>query len=156
MTNDALTIFLVDDNISDALLIRIALEKIGFLYQLIHFKDGLSALDYLESTMDLPDLIVLDLNLPKYSGQEVLKSVKSSQKLQDLPVIILSTSDYSDDIRSAYQLQAQAYFSKPLDITGYQSIFKEIIRLFPHYHFDDPNRFLRKNKNILPEVLQHD
>ncbi|MEO0900193.1 MAG: response regulator [Bacteroidota bacterium] len=116
-------ILLIEDNPADILLAREALKEIGFNGQLLVETDGLSALKYLDQLATngglFPDLILLDLNLPKVDGLEVLKMIKESSELQSIPTVVLSTSDDSMDMKKSRKLNANNYLVKPLDFAEF-------------------------------------
>ena len=114
-------ILLVEDSPSDANLIQISFKQAKIANNLHWVEDGETALDYLLQQGDYantprPDLIVLDLNLPGMDGQEVLTSVKSHPTLKRIPVIVLTTSEDEEDILKSYELNANCYITKPIDI----------------------------------------
>jgi len=113
-------ILLVEDTEEHAVLMRRALEKGKLKPQLFWITDGKAALDFLHNLGDYadreanpkPDLILLDLKLPKVSGLEVLKHIKGDEKLREIPVVILTASDEGKDIIRSYQEGADSYFTK--------------------------------------------
>jgi two-component system, response regulator len=120
-------ILLVEDNTSDIELTRRALEKSHIFNELVVFEDGKEALDYLfcdgaftdRETKDLPAVVLLDLNLPRMSGLEVLQSIRSKDRTKLLPVVVLTSSDYEQDIISSYNLGTNSYIKKPVDINHF-------------------------------------
>jgi len=118
----ALSIFLVEDSHADARLIREALEEQGLPFRLSNAYDGQSALDYLMCQKTLapeerPDLILLDLNLPRLDGRELLRIIKWDPELRSIPVVILSTSSRPLDIDTCYDLHANAFVTKPRNLS---------------------------------------
>ncbi len=115
-------ILLVEDNIADVKLVREALkESLTIPFRLNVVSDGESALHYLRRTGSFTnssavDFIILDLNLPKMDGHEVLAEIKVDKHLKQIPVTIFSTSEAKQDISRAYQLHANCYVTKPLDL----------------------------------------
>jgi two-component system, chemotaxis family, response regulator Rcp1 len=114
-------ILLVDDDAADVELAREALDDAEMPNQLTTVPDGVEALAYLRgegkySAAILPDLILLDLKMPKKSGLEVLAEIKADETLRRIPVVVLTTSDAPDDILQAYDLQASCYITKPSDL----------------------------------------
>ena len=113
-------ILLVEDTEEHAVLIRRALETEKQRLRVFWIKDGKAALDFLHNLGDyadrqanpVPDLILLDLRLPKVSGLEVLKHIKGDEKLREIPVVILTASDEGKDIIRSYQEGADSYFTK--------------------------------------------
>jgi two-component system, chemotaxis family, response regulator Rcp1 len=117
-----LEILLVEDNPGDVRLTREALKDWGHPTRLTVAADGVQALEALRhdpAEGQLPDMILLDLNLPRLGGREVLHAIKSSSTLRHIPVIILSSSDDGDDVQAAYDLQANCYVVKPVDLDRY-------------------------------------
>lgn len=113
-------VLLVEDNPGDVELFRLAFEESGLPGELHVVHDGAEALTFLRNeggTGNLPpiDIIVLDLNLPKVHGTEVLAEIRTDPSLQRTPVLILSTSGSDDDINKAYDLGANAYITKPME-----------------------------------------
>lgn len=112
-------ILLVEDNQGDVLLTKEALIDGEFANELIHLPDGELALKYLNKLppyeqAETPDLVLLDINMPKVGGFEVLKQVKHSAELKKIPIIMLTTSSSEEDIRRAYDSYANAYLTKPV------------------------------------------
>ncbi|WP_143960959.1 response regulator [Litoribacter populi] len=118
---NAIKILLIEDNEGDILLTLEAFEE-GKIFNTIEvIRDGESAIDYLEKRNDhirasRPDLILLDVNLPKKNGHEVLKYVKQTEHLKSIPVIMLTTSSSQSDINSAYSNYANCYITKPVEV----------------------------------------
>ena len=126
-----LDILLVEDNPSDVYLIREILEECGILGNLHLAVDGIEALDFLNRQVLTekcrnPDIILLDLNLPKKNGFDVLNEIKSSPHLQNIPTIILTTSKDEDDMQKAFNLKADYYVVKPLDIENCRNVMKHL------------------------------
>lgn len=114
-------ILLVEDNPGDIRLIQEAFKEGGFSSHLNITRDGEQALAFLRQQGDYsrsprPSFVILDLNLPRKDGREVLAEIKKDGKLRQIPVVILSTSTSAEDILHAYDLHANCYVSKPLDI----------------------------------------
>ena len=106
-------ILLVEDITSDAILLREALIDAGMGQDLTVARDGQAALDALAGDGPLPQLVLLDLNLPGISGQQVLEDIRANPKLAALPIVVLSTSNAPADVAFAYSHQANAYVRKP-------------------------------------------
>jgi two-component system, chemotaxis family, response regulator Rcp1 len=124
-------ILLVEDNPGDARLAREALNENNINHFLFHVEDGLQALDFLHNkgmyqSSPRPDLILLDLNLPKINGHQVLSEIKSDESLRKIPVVILSISQSEKDIERSYELNANCYVTKPLDINEFIEVFGRI------------------------------
>lgn len=111
-------ILLVEDNLGDERLVREALKDARIINEVTSVPDGVQAMEVL-LTDYRPDLIILDLNLPKKSGREVLEELKSTDKLKNIPVIILTSSQAESDIESMYSLGASSYLTKPVDFENF-------------------------------------
>ena len=107
MQNDIINILLIEDNPGDVLLTEVAFEEAEIKYKMNIAEDGEEAIDALNKLT--PDLILLDLNIPKIDGKEILSQIKSNHSLKDIPVIVLSSSRTSADIKSVYELQASSF-----------------------------------------------
>ena len=128
-------VLLVDDDPGDTLMIREAIESFSPGTDLATVGDGVDALRYLRGQDEFadsprPDLVLLDLNLPRKDGREVLAEVKADTKLQAIPVVILTTSSAAQDILRSYQLHANAYVTKPTDMDGLTAVVRCIERFF--------------------------
>lgn len=126
-----ITILLVEDNPADVDLTRDNLEDSKILHELFVVEDGVEAMSFLHqegkySDMPRPDLILLDLNMPLKTGNEVLSEVKADADLRRIPVVILTSSEAEEDIVRAYDLQASAYVTKPVDLAGFSKIVRGI------------------------------
>lgn len=124
MNKTKIKILLVEDNEGDIVLTKEALEEFKFPTELIVKRDGSEALIYLlgqskAGLSGLPDLVLLDINLPKKNGHEVLQSVKNHPDLKHIPIIILTTSSSEWDILNAYQEHCNCYIIKPVDINEF-------------------------------------
>ena len=124
-------ILLVEDNPADVRLTVEALREGKVLNNLHVAKDGIEALDFLHQRGDYqsavrPDLILLDLNLPRLSGQEVLQQIKTDDSLMCIPVIVLTTSEAEEDILSSYGLHANCYICKPVGLEKFLEVVKTI------------------------------
>lgn len=126
-----LHILLVEDNQGDELLIREALEEGKVAHSLSVARDGLEALLYLEQqppfeNVLLPELVLLDINLPKKSGHEVLAFIKQHPTLRIIPVIMLTTSSSHHDILKAYQAHANCFITKPVGMDDFLRVVTHI------------------------------
>lgn len=122
-------ILLVEDNPDDELLAMRALKKNNILNEVRVARDGAEALEYLENLSgdeSLPELILLDLQLPKVSGLEVLKAIRENPRTQLLPVVILTSSDEEKDLISSYQLGANSYIRKPVDFSQFVEAVQQL------------------------------
>jgi chemotaxis family two-component system response regulator Rcp1 len=127
----AVDILLIEDNRGDADLAREALES-SKLYNDLHVVgDGVEAMDFLRrkgkhAQAPRPDLILLDLNLPKKDGREVLAEIKADPDLKRIPVVILTISKDEEDILKSYNLHANCYITKPIDLAQFMKVVKSI------------------------------
>ncbi|AMV73598.1 response regulator [Desulfuromonas carbonis] len=124
-------ILLVEDNPADIRLTIEALKEGKILNELNLAKDGVEALDYLFrrgafSAATRPDLILLDLNMPRKDGREVLAEIKEDADLKRIPVVVLTTSKAEEDIVKSYNLHANCYISKPVDLEQFIRVIKTI------------------------------
>ncbi len=124
-------ILLIEDSPGDADLAKEALEESKLRNNLFIVTDGIEAMDFLYkkgkySNMPRPDLIILDLNLPKKDGREVLKEIKLDDKLKRIPVVILTTSKAEEDVLKTYDLHANCYITKPIDLEKFLEVVKAI------------------------------
>lgn len=131
----AIEILLVEDDPGDELITREALEHNKFKNRLHVAHDGEEGLDFLYRRAGFedaprPDLILLDLNLPKYDGRQLLERVKSDADLARIPVVVLTTSAAEEDIVRSYKLHANAYVSKPVDLDQFISAVQQIDEFF--------------------------
>ncbi len=124
-------ILLVEDNRGDVLLTRKALQSAQIENRLSVAESGEAALERLrDEAQALPDLILLDLNLPRMSGRDVLGQVKADARLRHIPVIILSSSAAEQDIARSYALHANAYVVKPVDLDSFRAAISTIEQFF--------------------------
>lgn len=127
-------ILLVDDNASDAEMTIRALSKRNQINNLLRVKDGAEALDFLfangafsdRSMGATPKLIILDLKLPKVSGVEVLSRIKTDERTQKIPVVILTSSREAQDVKECYELGANGYVVKPVDFDAFSTAIAEL------------------------------
>lgn len=131
MSMKPIHILLVEDNEGDIILTRDALEEYKIITQLSIARDGKEALDFLEVQLlqnsgNLPDLILLDINLPKKSGHEVLEIIKQNESLKQIPVIILTTSSSDQDIHRSYKSHANCFITKPVEAEHFLEVVSKI------------------------------
>ena len=128
-------ILLVEDNPGDVRLTREALRE-GKVYSNLHWaKDGVEALDFLRRQgahrdAPRPDIILLDLNLPKKDGREVLSDIKNDDALKHIPVVVLTTSKAEEDVLRSYELHANCYVTKPVDLDKFIVVVRSIDRFW--------------------------
>ena len=124
-------ILLVEDNPGDARLAVEALKESKVSNKLYHVEDGVEAMDFLHQRKEytdvpLPDLILLDLNLPRKDGREVLEEIKEDPELRSVPVVVLTTSAAERDLVKTYDLHANAYVIKPIDLDQFIKVVQAI------------------------------
>ena len=128
-------ILLVEDNPGDVRLTKEALKE-GKVYNNLHWaKDGVEALEFLKrqgkhAKAPRPDIILLDLNLPKKDGREVLELVKKDSELKQIPVVVLTTSEAEEDVLKSYELHANCYVTKPVDLEKFIHVVQSIDRFW--------------------------
>ncbi len=124
-------ILLVEDNPGDERLTREALRE-GKVYHNLHWvKDGVQAMEFLRrqgkyASVARPDIVLLDLNLPKKDGREVLEEIKTDEDLKRIPVVVLTTSKAEEDVLRTYNLHANCYVTKPVDLEKFIVVVKSI------------------------------
>jgi chemotaxis family two-component system response regulator Rcp1 len=129
--NRPVEILLVEDNPGDERLTREALKE-GKVYSNLHWvKDGVEAMSFLRREgkyrdVPRPDIILLDLNLPKKDGREVLQDIKNDEALKRIPVVVLTTSKAEEDVLRTYNLHANCYVTKPVDLEKFIVVVKSI------------------------------
>lgn len=128
-------VLLVEDDPGDVLITREAFAENKVRNHLSVVNDGVKALQFLRKEGDYaralrPDLILLDLNLPKMDGYEVLANIKSDGDLQRIPVVVLTTSDAEEDVLRSYDLHANAYVTKPVDFERFLGVVRQIDDFF--------------------------
>lgn len=128
---EPIDILLVEDSPTDVILTQEALEEGKILNRLHVVMDGAAAISFLKregpyADSPRPDLILLDLNLPKKSGQEVLEVIKNDEDLKTIPVVVLTTSHAEEDILKSYKLHANCYLTKPVDLDEFIGVVRSI------------------------------
>jgi chemotaxis family two-component system response regulator Rcp1 len=134
--NKPITILMAEDNATDVMITKEALVHAKLLNTLHVVSDGIEAMDFLHrrgkyAKAPRPDLILLDLNMPRKNGQEVLAEIKADDKLKFIPVVILTTSKAEEDVLKAYGLHANCYVVKPVDF----EVFAEVVRSIEQFWF---------------------
>jgi CheY-like chemotaxis protein len=114
-------ILVVEDNVDDEFMIRRSFQRAHIINEVVCLRDGEEALDYLlkrgayaEATHEMPGLVMLDLNLPRLTGKELLQQIEEHSVLAELPIVVLTVSDSTEDILDCYDSGAYAYLKKPL------------------------------------------
>jgi CheY-like chemotaxis protein len=134
-TTPAMAVLLVDDDPGDVLMIEEALESIGAPRNVHVVNDGEEAVAFLRRTgafedAPRPDVILLDLNMPRMDGRQVLAEIKNDPELRSIPIVVLTTSQAPSDILSSYSLHANAYVTKPMNLDG----LTEVVRRIDHFY----------------------
>ncbi len=128
-------VLLVEDDPGDVLMTREAFEHNKVRNRLSVVADGVSALEFLRkegqyADAPTPDLILLDLNLPRMDGREVLEALKSDAAMRSIPVVVLTTSEAEEDVVRSYSLHANAYVTKPVDFDRFIDVVRQIDEFF--------------------------
>jgi len=135
VTTDMIEVLLVEDDPGDVLMTEEAFAEYKVANRLTVVADGESAMSYLRKEGEYadaptPDLVLLDLNLPRMDGREVLAELKEHPELRRIPVVVLTTSEAEEDILRSYNLHANAYVTKPVDFERFISVVRKIDEFF--------------------------
>jgi CheY-like chemotaxis protein len=135
MNADLVSILLVEDDPGDVMLVREALAENKLTNSLVVVNDGVEAIEFLRrqgrhAGAERPGLVLLDLNLPRKSGAEVLAEIKGDPELATIPVVVLSTSEAEEDVLRSYRQHANAYITKPVDFERFKQIVRQIDEFF--------------------------
>ena len=131
-TTPRFNILLVEDEEADAHLVKAAILENHILADLRHVTDGREALEYLRhqaprfADSQRPDLILLDLNMPRMDGRECLAALKQDPELCNIPVVVLTTSEVERDIVASYHLGAAGYITKPMDVIQFMAVIRDL------------------------------
>jgi CheY-like chemotaxis protein len=128
-------VLLVEDDPGDVLMTREAFEDNKVANTLYVVNDGVSAMEFLRkqgqyASAPTPDLVLLDLNLPRMDGREVLAALKDDPDLRRIPVVVLTTSEAEEDVLRSYSLHANAYVTKPVDFARFIDVVRQIDEFF--------------------------
>ena len=131
MSTQPIQVLMVEDSPGDVRLTQEALKDAKVQIRLHVAQDGVETMEFLRgegkhSSAPRPDLILLDLNLPKKDGREVLQEIKESATLKSIPIVVLTTSASDEDILRSYKLHANCYITKPVDLKGFLTVVKSI------------------------------
>lgn len=134
-SSKVIDVLLVEDDPGDVLMTREAFEDNKVVNRLQVVSDGVSALTFLRKEGEFadaptPDLVLLDLNLPRMDGREVLEAMKSDEQLRSIPVVVLTTSEAEEDVVRSYSLHANAYVTKPVDFDRFIEVVRQIDEFF--------------------------
>jgi CheY-like chemotaxis protein len=132
-----LQVLVVEDDLGDVALVEGAFAEHSVASDLHHVADGAEALAFLRREAPYagaprPDLILLDLNMPRVDGRETLARIKSDDDLKSIPTIVFTTSAAENDVASSYDAQANAYVTKPINLDDYERVVSEIRNFFGH------------------------
>ncbi|HLN23170.1 MAG TPA: response regulator [Patescibacteria group bacterium] len=125
-------ILLVEDDPADAALAQHALKESALKTRVFHVRDGIECLRFLRregedfAKATRPHLILLDLNMPRMDGREVLETIKADANLREIPVVVLTTSDFEQDVLRSYDLGANSFVTKPVDIDQFLTVMRSV------------------------------
>lgn len=141
MQNNALYILLADDDEDDRLFFNDAFEEIKIQTKVDFVHDGMQLMEHLMDTNNkLPDILFLDLNMPKKTGKECLIEIKKTERLKNIIIAIYSTSSSEEDIEDTFIQGANIYIKKPSDFNTLKKIINEVVTVNWHYHTSGLNR----------------
>lgn len=141
MSKEHYYLLLADDDDDDCLFFKEALDEIPFSTNLLTVHDGVQLMDYLKSNIsNLPEVLFLDLNMPRKNGIECLDEIKEDEKLKNLPIIIFSTSLDSEIVNKLYQKGASYYIRKPGDFSKLKSVIEKALIIASENNFRQPER----------------
>jgi len=141
MNHDALHILLADDDADDRLFFKDAIEEVKVKTVVTMVNDGVELMEYLlKPEIQLPNLVFLDLNMPRKSGMECLKEIRSNNRLKDLSIAIYSTSALEKDIEETFIKGANIYIRKPSDFEDLKTILAKVITINWQYHTSGLNK----------------
>ncbi|MEN2412910.1 response regulator [Flavobacterium mesophilum] len=141
MQKNALYILLADDDEDDRLFFKDAFEEIKIQTNVDFVHDGMQLMDHLNDPENkLPDILFLDLNMPKKTGKECLIEIKKSERLKNIIIAIYSTSSSEEDIEDTFIQGANIYIKKPSDFNTLKKIINEVVTVNWHYHTSGLNR----------------
>jgi CheY-like chemotaxis protein len=125
-TAELMKILLVEDSLADVELTLEALKDARVANQVTVIRDGAAAIDHLRANLDPPDLVILDLNLPRLSGHEVLAAMRAHSSTRRIPVAVLTTSSAESDVEKSYDLGANCFLTKPVEIDQFIHVVHSI------------------------------
>jgi CheY-like chemotaxis protein len=133
--NDKVTILLAEDNPADKMLFEVGLRSSRMQVDLHWVKDGVQVMEFLRKTdqyeqAPTPDIAILDLNMPKKGGKQIVEEIKADEVLKNILTVVLTTSDAETDRQGCYDSGVDKFMIKPLEFTGIQEIIKEIEKLW--------------------------
>lgn len=141
MSNDYVKIALADDDEDDRLFFNDAFKELKMDTKVMTFNDGVFLMEYLNSDAAiLPNVLFLDLNMPRKTGVECLKEIKSNSKFNDISVAIYSTSASEEDIEKTFVMGANIYIKKPSDFSTLKKVLSEVVTINWQYHTNGLNK----------------
>ena len=141
MENDYINIILADDDIDDRLFFTDAFDELGMNTKVNTFNNGVELMDFLNSEdAIMPNVLFLDLNMPKKSGIECLNEIKASSKMSEIAIAIYSTSASEEDIEETFVLGANIYIKKPSDFKSLKKVLAEVVSINWQYHTNGLNK----------------
>ncbi|MGB0766096.1 MAG: response regulator [Phycisphaeraceae bacterium] len=127
MSKSETRILLVDDSDDDIFLVREAFKESGVAHRLDAISDGEQALSFLKEDGNRPDVVLLDINMPRFSGFDVLEWVQSDPQLREIPIVMLTTSEQPEDVRRATEGGARDYFRKPVEFRHLRDLASRVL-----------------------------
>lgn len=122
-------IFLIEDDADDIELLEVSLKDNNIVYKMDVVMEGDKVQDYLKNCKSLPHIIVMDFNLPRVHGREIIKQIKNNEEFRNIPLIVLTTSTAKEDIEYSYKMGADSFITKPTTIQGFNAAVETIVQL---------------------------
>jgi DNA-binding response OmpR family regulator len=126
---EGIQIFLIEDDADDIELLEVSLKDNKIEYSMDVVMEGDKVQDYIMNCKKLPNIIVMDFNLPRVHGREIIKQIKSNKQFQNIPLLVLTTSTAREDIEYSYQMGADSFITKPTTIQGFNATVGTIVQL---------------------------
>lgn len=126
---EGIQIFLIEDDADDIELLEVSLKDNKIKYSMDVVMEGDKVHDYIMNCKKLPNIIVMDFNLPRVHGREIIKQIKSNKEFQNIPLLVLTTSTAREDIEYSYQMGADSFITKPTTIQGFNATVGTIVQL---------------------------
>ena len=130
---EGIQIFLIEDDADDIELLEVSLKDNKIEYNMEVVMEGDKVQDYIMNCKKLPNIIVMDFNLPRVHGREIIKQIKSNKEFQNIPLLVLTTSTAREDIEYSYQMGADSFITKPTTIQGFNATVGTIVQLAGNY-----------------------
>lgn len=126
---EEIKIFLIEDDADDIELLEVSLKDNKVEYNMDVIMEGDKVQDYLKNCTNLPHIIVMDFNLPRVHGREIIKQIKSNDEFRNIPLIVLTTSTAREDIEYSYRMGANSFITKPTTVQGFNATVGAIVQL---------------------------